>query len=248
LLYAGDDDIDRAAVYLSTILHASGYGFDYIPSTEHCPTSVSFADYGLIILSDYPSKNFPQGMLDKLSAAIRNGSTLLMIGGWESFTGMNIEYLLTPVQDVLPVQLLREDDRRNFYQGCLVLPTTDSQVFSDLDWEHPPLIGGLNEVVPRANARIHLEAFPLRISASSRERIRIESIGFPLLVASPIGRGFSVALAVDLAPHWVGGLVDWGPERVRLDFEDRSIEVGSHYLRFVQELITFCLSKGTVAS
>ena len=35
-----------------------------------------------------------------------------------------------------------------------------------------------------------------------------------LLVVGSYGRGRTAALATDVAPHWVGGLVDWGTPRV----------------------------------
>ena len=45
------------------------------------------------------------------------------------------------------------------------------------------------------------------------------------------------ALATDVAPHWVGGFVDWGKERVVADVGDDFIDVGNWYARFFRQLL-----------
>ena len=43
------------------------------------------------------------------------------------------------------------------------------------------------------------------------------------------GYGRTAALATDVAPHWVGGLVDWGDQRITQKVTEDSIEVGNWY-------------------
>ena len=52
------------------------------------------------------------------------------------------------------------------------------------------------------------------------------------------GRGRTAALATDVAPHWVGGLVDWGSRRVTAQApRGEMIEVGQHYATFLTRLV-----------
>ena len=62
-----------------------------------------------------------------------------------------------------------------------------------------------------------------------------------MLVLGTHGQGRTAALTTDLAPHWVGGLVDWGDgERVKAQaaggFE---IEVGNFYAQLVANLLVW---------
>jgi len=242
ILYAGDDDVDRAGVYLSTILYAEGYALDYVPSTERFP-ALPFGAYDLFILSDYPRRQLAPEQLSALKDVVTAGASLLMIGGWESFAGLGREYCGTPLESVLPTTIPAVDDRRNFAQGCLVTPHAGSPWAQAMPWERPPIIGGFNELHPKLGAKLHLVGRGLEIQ-SAPFAATLSHQSYPLLLSMNMGNGFSAALAFDLAPHWIGGMVDWGAERVRLEWEDRFIEVGSLYRQFVRSLILFCISKG----
>jgi len=65
----------------------------------------------------------------------------------------------------------------------------------------------------------------------------VDETKIPLLVVGQKGAGKTAALAFDLAPHWVGGFVDWGTGRKHVDFETGFIEVGDMYYRFVANLL-----------
>ena len=63
------------------------------------------------------------------------------------------------------------------------------------------------------------------------------------------GRGRTAAFTSDVAPHWVGGLVDWGPERVGTQApEANDIEVGSHYAEFFTRLIRWTMGEDQLRS
>lgn len=59
----------------------------------------------------------------------------------------------------------------------------------------------------------------------------------PILVVGRHGKGRTAAFTSDVAPHWVGGFVDWGPERVTESIGDGGIEVGASYAKFWRNLV-----------
>ncbi|MCF7832515.1 MAG: glutamine amidotransferase [Candidatus Marinimicrobia bacterium] len=239
ILFCGDDDIDMAAIYLAAIIHAEGYDMDYVPSALPFPQSITISAYDLIILSDYPREQINDERLKEIADFTKQGGSLLMIGGWESFTGLNIEYKNSPLEDVLPVKLNEYDDRRNYDQGIAVTPLDiHHPICKDLDWMRPAVIGGYNEFEPKDKNACILCGRKIEISAMNgilSTEVNKEEI--PLLVMDQIGEGKTAALAFDLAPHWVGGFVDWGTDRKHIDFETGFIEVGNMYYKFVANLL-----------
>ncbi len=65
----------------------------------------------------------------------------------------------------------------------------------------------------------------------------VESV--PLLVLGSFGQGRTAAFASDVAPHWVGGFVDWGSKRITQDIDEGAIEVGDAYARFFRNLVNW---------
>ena len=61
----------------------------------------------------------------------------------------------------------------------------------------------------------------------------------PLLVVGQHGAGRTAALATDVAPHWVGGFVDWGDQRIVQDVGGGPIEVGNWYARFFRNFVAW---------
>jgi uncharacterized membrane protein len=61
----------------------------------------------------------------------------------------------------------------------------------------------------------------------------------PLLVVGQHGRGRVAALATDVAPHWVGGFVDWGDRRITQDVADGFVEIGNWYAQFFRNLLVW---------
>ena len=69
---------------------------------------------------------------------------------------------------------------------------------------------------------------------------KFESIGDPdpLLVTGVYGQGRVCAMATDAAPHWVGGLVDWGKSRVEAQADGaEAIEVGNWYAELFANIV-----------
>ena len=62
----------------------------------------------------------------------------------------------------------------------------------------------------------------------------------PLLVVGEFGCGRTAALATDVAPHWVGPLVDWGVPRVAAQApQANAVEVGGNYATFLRQLLSW---------
>jgi uncharacterized membrane protein len=243
ILFCGDDNLDMAAVYLASVIFAEGYDLDYVPSPLAFPHEADPDTYDLLIFSDYPRAQVSDTQLHTIAACVSNGGSFLMIGGWESFCGLNREYNDSPLADILPVIMQEEDDRVNYPQGIVVLPASeDPTLLKELDWEHPGIIGGYNAITPKKDAQILLEGAKLRISNKAGSlKIDVEKKRIPLMVTGKSGKGRTSALAFDLAPHWVGGFVDWGTERKRVDFNNGFIEVGDMYYRFIANMLAALL-------
>jgi hypothetical protein len=232
--YLGDGNLTGAASYLAGIMTHFGIAFDHYPSEE--PLEAAFAErrYELYVVSDYPAANFRPAEMAHLIDCVRGGSGLLMIGGWESFFGRLGEYQGSPLAEVLPVVMETKDDRRNCPQSCVVWQAADHPVL-----DRPPVIGGFNAIAPKPGAAVLLTArqFDIRRAGGSLEfAYRSES---PLLIVGQCGQGRTAALATDVAPHWVGGLVDWGDRRLVQQVAGAEVEVGNWYAQFFRNLLAW---------
>ncbi|MBT8336784.1 MAG: hypothetical protein KJO11_09285 [Gemmatimonadetes bacterium] len=135
---------------------------------------------------------------------------------------------------------------------------TDHPILAGLPFARPPSIGGYNRVRAKHGAKVLLSARCFAVEVRRRD----ESSGLggddasdldytftpgerdPLLVVGHFGRGRVAAFTSDVAPHWVGGLVDWGPERVRAQAPGADeIEVGSHYAEFFTRLVRWTMGE-----
>ena len=238
-LYFGDDDMTRAAAYLCGIMTHEGIPFERIDSTQSPSDALLQSPCDAFIVSDYPRERFQPGQLETIGKAVRNGAGLLMLGGWESYHGLLGEYHETVLADVLPVAMLDTDDRRNFPQGVLLSPVQPHPVLDGLPWETPPTVGGLNEFAAKPDATVLLDGLPLFILFDDGK------LGFgtctktyPMLVVGEYGSGRTAALATDVAPHWVGGFVDWGQTRITQNLPNGGfVEIGADYAKFFARLL-----------
>ncbi|WP_455365081.1 glutamine amidotransferase, partial [[Eubacterium] cellulosolvens] len=216
----------------------------YYPEGKHrsrrIPEKEShFSKYDAIILSDAPSRFLGKKRMKVIQGCVEEGTGLGMIGGWESFTGLEGGYKNTPIEEALPVECSSEDDRRNVSGGLKIIKKGDHPILEGLPWTDTPTVCGYNLVAPKDSA------FPLltlkEIISSGTERV--EKLGLsdredPLLVVGEYKKGRTLAFTTDIAPHWVGGLVDWGDIRVRC----LGAEIGNLYVRFLGQML-FWLGK-----
>ena len=250
ILYAGDSHLRSAAAYLAGVLTHAGLPFDYVPSDAPLRPSLEGRRPRLYVLSDYPAKNLTDADFGRIIDDVERGSGLLMIGGWESFHGAAAGYHTSPLAEVLPVRMQASDDRVNAPQPCMVEKRIDHPILGGLPLDHPPGIGGYNRVQPKADADVLLSARHVSVEVRRRddqgapEHIFTPGEQAPLLVVGRHGRGRTAAFTSDVAPHWVGGFVDWGPERVRAQAPGADdIEVGSHYAEFFTRLVRWTMGE-----
>lgn len=241
VLYLGDTSLDTAAAYLAGLMSLWGWKFDYVPSDQ--PLSDSWLDAGrpLFVVSDYPAARVSSDVQRRIVEQVAAGAGLLMIGGWESFHGLGGEWDGTPVADILPVAVDNRDDRLNCDLPVVVHRVRAHPAVDGLPWdERPPVIGGLNRVVARPEAAVLLEAQQFDVNVRDDVFTFRAAERDVLLVVGQHFRGRTAALMTDVAPHWVGPLVDWGPKRVRAQAQGApEIEVGSLYAQFLKQLLSW---------
>src|SRR5437870_5070531 len=242
VLYLGDTSLSGSGGYLAGLMTAFGIGYDYVPSDRTLSAADAKHPRKLFILSDYRSEMLSHDAQAALLSQVHHGAGLLMIGGWESFHGHGGNWDDTPVGRALPVEISSEDDRINCDQPALLIKSAEHEIVAGLPWEsRPPTIGGFNRVIakPGSEAVLLVERFAAVYTAGRFEFTPQQQD--PMLVLGTHGRGRTAALATDLAPHWVGGLVDWGNgERVTAQAPGSwQIEVGNFYVQLIANLLTW---------
>lgn len=240
ILYLGDTSRDTAAAYLLSLLAHWQWECEYVPSDVPLSQSQLAMDPVLFVLSDYPAARISRDLQAEMVARVTSGAGLLMIGGWESFHGMGGNWDGTPIGDVLPVEIESVDDRRNCDHPVLIRDVAPHPIVDGLPWDsRPPLIGGYNRVVAKSAATLLLEAVTVSVQRTAETfRFMQEPAADPLLVVGECGRGRTGCFMTDVAPHWVGPLVDWGPHRVSAALDEVvAVEVGNLYAAFLEQLL-----------
>lgn len=244
VLYAGDDALSRAACYLGGILTRADIVFDYVPCGQPIGTAVQGANHDLYIISDFSVNGWTIEDFELVLERIDHGAGLLMIGGWDSFHGLEGGYHTSPLGRALPVRMEHEDDRVNSSQPYVILKTQDHPIVNDLPWGRPPTVGGFNRFAPKPDAQEILSVRLLEINVH-REHILIDpQPPVPLLVVGEYGQGRTAAFASDVAPHWVGTLVDWGDTRIHAQADGGiPIEVGNHYAELFTRMVRWTMGE-----
>jgi hypothetical protein len=240
VLYLGDGVRAGAASYLCGVLAHAGIPFDHISSAEP-PPDRAFERIGAVILSDYPSRNFSAAQMDALCTAVRGGVGLLVIGGWESYVGRSAGYQLTPLAEFLPVRLAAVDDRRNTWRPCVVEPgeAHPHPITDGLPLAHDlPCVAGFNafSAAPDASVVLYVGMYEADPGAGGAAFAPVGR--YPLLVVGTGDAGRIACFASDVAPHWVGGLVDWGVPRIEAAAGGSApIEVGCFYAQLFERMV-----------
>lgn len=246
ILYCGDTALREAGSYLAGVMAHFSIPFDYLASNQRFDDEFLSSAYRGTILSDYPATNFTRDQLVKLTEKVHQGMGFLMIGGWASFTGANREYTETVLRELLPVNMQECDDRVNSWQPCLIEKKKDHAILDALPFDgFSPTVGGFNRFQAKSGAETILTV--RQIGVSRREDQLVFSPSFdsdPLLVIGNFGLGRVCAFASDVAPHWVGGLVDWGDSRISVRAEGANQrEVGNWYAAFFEGLIRWVMKE-----
>ncbi len=183
-------------------LRAGGCEVTYQPShiaAEQFPFSQEEIDrYDVVILSDIgantllmPDRTAVRSVpspnrLSLIADFVRSGGGLLMVGGYLTFQGIQAKgnYKGSTVEDVLPVELLATDDRREEPQGVTpeVIDAKHPVVAGLTDW---PQFLGYNRAYLRPDAHLVAQIGP-----------------DPLIAVRQVGKGRSAVFSSDCGPHW----------------------------------------------
>lgn len=249
ILYLGDTSLSSAACYLAGVMHRAGLAFDYRASHEPSD-AYAFAGRKLVILSDYPAARLDDKAHYALAMAIRSGTNLLVLGGWESYHGMGGDWDATSIAPLLPVAVSKADDRVNG-DGVSLLRTTAGggahDILRGLPFDaRPPVVGGWSRFSAKAGAQTLLEVVPHQVARSGDGFALTPGVPEPMLVVGTCEDARIACLATDAAPHWVGPFVDWGTDNATPSGAGRvqaqapgaeGIEVGVLYARFFEQLV-----------
>jgi len=244
-LYCGDTALRGAAAYLAGVMTHNQIPFDYLASHEPFPDALLSTDFSTVILSDYPARHFSADQLGALADRVDHGMGLIMIGGWASFSAMGTGYARTVLSDMLPVVMTDRDDRVNSWQPCIIEKVAAHVMVDNLPFEDfPPSVGGYNRLQAKPDAETLLTLRPLCISRKHEAfEFSVTDQRDPLLVLGRYGRGRVCAFAGDAAPHWVGGLIDWGDSRIIAHAQGANrIEVGNWYATFFANIIRWAMT------
>lgn len=240
ILYAGDSPVGGAANYLLGVLGWMKADVTHLPPSEILTPAVAKKEYDAILLSDFSKKNLPEDSEKLLIEKVRQGTGLMMIGGWGSYSGPFGGWKGSRIEDILPVTCLGKDDRTNFPGGAVAGVAKAHASIKGISFTKAPVICGLNKIVPRNDSTTVLQ---VRGIVSNGKRAALDKTSFPLLVVSK-GPARTAAFATDFAPHWCGGLVDWGTKTLTLPVNSTiRIQIGDRYAGLIKSIVTW-LSSG----
>lgn len=184
-------------------LEGAGNTVEFQPNhvaAERFPTTAEeLSKYDVVVLSDIgantlllPNGVFAKGeriphRLEVLAQWVRDGGSLLMVGGYLSFQGIEAKanYRNTALARVLPVEMEVGDDREETPQGvkAVLLDNHAATVGLPTTW---PEVLGHHRFVAREGAVV------------------LATVGdYPLLVVDDEGAGRVAAFASDMGPHWL---------------------------------------------
>jgi uncharacterized membrane protein len=207
--------------YLAAILRWSGMEFKHCPDLAQISPALLRQRYEAVILSDYRYSNWTRSGVRWLESAVQQGMGLMMIGGYASFTGLVGHYAGTAIEKLLPVRCVPGDDRVN-----------RPAVLQGGRWPSV-VVNGYHRCRPKPGSQTVLGFRDLMFKAQNP----VLAGNHPALVLGQSGSGRTAAFLTDCAPHWAGGLVDWGAKRVRVRVGQDTVELGETYLRFFSEQI-----------
>lgn len=213
--------------WLVAALEKGGYEVTFLPNhlaSEQFPfTMEELRKFDCVILSDIgsntlllPAATFSKSVkMPDRTKLIRDyvleGGALLMIGGYLTFSGVDAKgkWHDTPVQEVLPVEVLTVDDRMERCGGVKPVTVKEHGILKEIKGEWPEVLG-YNKTVAKPEAEV---------VALVEEN--------PFIALGSYGKGRSAAFTTDCAPHWAPpefceweyydklwqGIMDWLTEK-----------------------------------
>lgn len=199
------DRYEEATEYIKAALTENAFAeFTHIPShrvdLDFPRTVEELSAYDAVMVSDCGANTFNLPMdtfvalkkcpnkLHMIREYVRRGGAFVMIGGYLTFQGIQARgaYKDTAIEEILPVNLLVGDDRRENCQGVRPVPTMpEHPIFKGLPEGEWPEVLGYNKLLPKQDAQVIAEVD-----------------GDPMIVLGQYGEGRTCAYATDCAPHW----------------------------------------------
>ncbi len=168
-------------------------------SSRFPTTKPELEQFDVVVLSDIGANSFlltdetflrserSVNRLAILADYVRDGGGLVMVGGYMSFSGIDgrARFGMSPLADVLPVEMLHHDDRVEVPEGLEAeIDLPDHAVLGGTPAQWPILLG-YNRVIAKRDSTV--------VARHGDD---------PLLVVGRAGAGNTVAFAPDFAPHW----------------------------------------------
>ncbi len=196
--------------YLREALKDSSVDLIHMPAhvaqSEFPYRSEDLKQYDVLCLSDIgantfllPAEVFTQmkrlpNRLRVIQSYVEAGGGFLMCGGYYSFQGFQAGafYHQSPIEELLPLEMLPYDDRWEAPEGAEPLFTKNGKthpILQGID-SNIPYVLGFNKVKPQKGADILLE-----FSTAYKN--------YPLLLTGSYGKGRTAAFTSDIAPHWL---------------------------------------------
>lgn len=194
---------EEGSKWIISALKNEGFDVEFMPNhiaMNNFPFTFEDIDqYDAIMLSDIGSNTlllnddvFIKGRtcpnrLELIKKYVDLGGGLCMIGGYMSFTGIEAKarYGDTVLADVLPVTMLKWDDRVEQGQGVTpIITSTNSRVFDGIvgNW---PVFLGYNKTIAKPNASV--------VATICDD---------PFIALSTYGKGHTAVFTSDCSPHW----------------------------------------------
>lgn len=201
---------EEGVEWIRKAIEEGGYEVDFLPNhlapTKFPYTLEELSKYSAVILSDIGSNTLllaPETFNSSIKKPNRcqlirdyvlGGGALLMVGGYMTFSGIDGKgrWGRTPVQEVLPVQLIDGDDRCEHPEGVKPDVVAEHEGIAGLPKDWPELLGYNKSVLkPEASLAVTID-------------------GDPLVAFGSYGKGRSAVFTSDCAPHWAPPeFVDW---------------------------------------
>ena len=253
LLFLGEGP--RGAGYIEGVL-GSGYAMERVYADQPLDDR-DLGQYPVFVLSDYPSRHLSPEQQERLVQAVESGGAgLVMIGGWASFGGPRGSWRGTRLSELLPVEIASDDDRTNTPLGTVLIATRKAHpAVRTVQPAEPCVVCGFNATRPRREAQTLIEGFALSVRKAPAQQLTVAAAmsgartrqlanpqgmrpqltthATPMLAVWEWVRGRVAAFAPDVSPHWAGGIVDWGDQRIKLA---NGAEIGHLYKAFLLDL------------
>jgi uncharacterized membrane protein len=182
----------------------------HLAAADFPQTRETLARYDVLVVSDVGANTlllhpdtFLRGKrtpnrLRLIADWVAEGGGFAMIGGYYSFQGIYgaARYKGTPLEAILPVNMLAVDDRIETPEGFTPHVVVEHPILAGIEGEWPYLLG-LNETEMKSGRALIMTA-----GAGSGAK--------PLLAVGEHGAGRTLAWTSDIGPHWLPeSFVEW---------------------------------------